>query len=97
VKIQGKRVSKNIREQTPQNKTLADTEERSRRQIFDPIFSGKLTKVSNRMANADRLMNKGPGAKAMKAPASKAPVTKFLPFVEVKTASGKKGKVLKNG
>ena len=80
MKIQGKRVSKNIREQTPQNKTLADTEERSRRQIFDPVFSGKLTKVSNRMANADRLANKGPGAKAMKSPASKAPTEKFLPF-----------------
>lgn len=77
------RQSKNIRTQTPREKTDALLYEKHHRQLFNPEFSGKLTKVSNSMANADRLANKGPGAKAMKAPAGKV-TDKFMPFKKSK-------------
>lgn len=89
MKLNGKRTSKNVvdtragKEATRQKVEIGQT-----RQVFDPELSKKLTYVSNRMASADRLANKGPGAKAMKSPPGKV-ADKFMPFKKNKPKKGK--------
>jgi hypothetical protein len=65
----GSRKSQNIEDvRSGKGKTKNDLAVASVRQIFNPKLTKGLTRVSNSMANADRLANKGAGAKAMKAP-----------------------------
>lgn len=75
MKTKGRRVSSNLVDNRDKNfigkkGSLGDAQ---LRQIFQPGMSKSLTKLSNQVANADRLKNKGKGATASKAPVAKAP------------------------
>lgn len=78
MKVSQARQSKNVIDiRAGKGKTKNELDINHSRQIFDPKTTGKLTKISNMMANADRLANKGRGAQAMKAPAKKVMYNKF--------------------
>lgn len=88
--LNSQRKSKNVIDKRPPKDSelfqATDIKQDHMRQVYAPHVSKDITRLSNAVVNADKLHAKGTGMTKMRAPAQKAPKTKFLPH---KTMKGK--------